>query len=223
MRAFTKFAAALGFGLMGFGLMGFGATAAFADDRDRGDRGGFYDDDDDDDRGRRPQRCETDHDHRGHDATYYDYYPSDRYSTAADNRGGRSDGRYGGDDRYGGGRYGSGRPDICRVDHDHRGHEPRYYDYYPQDRYSRSGGDRRRGYDDGYGYDRGSRVIRRKVYDTRYRARIYLTEEEFYNGGRERRVCTLDVRGPDERYVPYGQLRSIASRECSRRSEIRII
>lgn len=139
-----------------------------------------------------------------------------------------------------GGRYESSRPARCDIDHDHRSHDPRYYDYYPEDRYSRAGpyrgagydGDRR--YDDGYGrgdgyrdgYGRGgSRVIRRQVFDTRYRARIFLVEEEFFGGrgGYGRRVCTLDVRGPDQRYVPYGYVRSLANRACSRRSEIRII
>lgn len=133
--------------------------------------------------------------------------------------------------------YSDYRPDRCDDDHDHRGHEARYYDYYPADRYYRAGPYRGDGYDDrydrgryddrydrGYGgrYDRGSRVIRRDVFNTRYRARIFLVEEEFYTGRGVRRVCTLDVRGPDRRYVPYGYVRSLAYRACSRRSEIRI-
>ena len=146
----------------------------------------------------------------------------------ADDRGDRGRDR-GYDDQ---GRYDDRRPQQCSDDHDHRSHDQRYYDYYPQDRYSRAGyyrGDRyddrfrdRDRYDDRYGY-RGSRVVRSRVFDTRYRARIYLTEEEFNSRGGWRRVCTVEARGPDRRYVPYGQLRSIASRECSRRSEIRIV
>lgn len=173
MRAIWKAVAAAG-----FGVAAFSATAAFADD-DRGRGRGW---DDDRDRGGysdyRPDRCDDDHDHRRHDARYYDYYPADRY--------------------YRAGPYGGG------------------YD----DRYDRGRG---RGYDDRYGYDRGSRVIRRDVFNTRYRARIFLVEEEFYSRRGARRICTLDVRGPDKRYVPYGYVRSLANRACSRRSEIRII
>jgi hypothetical protein len=152
----------------------------------------------------------------------------------ADDHGGRYDDRDRYDDR---------RPDRCDIDHDHRGHEARYYDYYPADRYYRSGpyrggasvtidvGRGGRYYDDYYGgrgryddrYDRrGSRVIDRRTFDTRYRARIVLVEEIFYGRGRDRLVCTVSARGPDARYVPYGQLRSIAARHCSRRAEIRI-
>ena len=45
----------------------------------------------------RPNYCATDHDHRSHDASYYDYYPADQYSRRGDYRS-RSDyrdrGRY---------------------------------------------------------------------------------------------------------------------------------
>lgn len=30
-------------------------------------------------------------------------------------------------------------PVFCPIDHDHRSHDPNYYDYYPGDRYSRAG------------------------------------------------------------------------------------
>lgn len=183
MGALKKTVAAIG-----FAVLAFGAASASADDKgrdgDRGyerDRGGY------DARGdRRPDRCDADHDHRSHDARYYDYYPADRYSRAGDYRrdGDRYDDRY---DRDRGGRY------------DDRGRN-----------------------DDRYGYG-GRRVVKSRVYDTRYRARIYLTEEEFGSRGGYRRVCTLEVRGPERRYVNYGQVRRIASNECSRRAEIRIL
>ncbi|MEQ1931952.1 MAG: hypothetical protein ABL957_15675 [Parvularculaceae bacterium] len=161
-------------------------------------------------------------------------------AASADDRG--RDGDRGGYDKGGGydrGGYDDRQPNRCDSDHDHRGHEPRYYDYYPADRYSRAGDYRRDGdryddrgryddrssggrYDDRYGYG-GRRVLKSRTYDTRYRARIYLTEEEFNSRNGYRRVCTLEVRGPDRRYVSHGQLRSIASRECSRRAEIRVL
>ncbi len=149
----------------------------------------------------------------------------------------RDKGRYGDD-------YDRGRPGRCDVDHDHRSHDARYYDYYPGDRYSRGDyddgrgrdrdGDRWRDRDDDrrwrdrdrddyrYGYDRRSRVVKRRSFDTRYRAQILLVEELFYAGYGQRLVCTVSARGPDARYISHGQLRRIAARNCSRRAEIRI-
>lgn len=152
-------------------------------------------------------------------------------AASADDRG-----RGGGYDRDGRGGYDrDGRgPDRCDDDHDHRSHDPRYYEYHPADRYSRAGDyrggryddryDDRRRYDDRYGYGYGGRrIVKNRVYDTRYRARIHLIEEEFRYRDGYRRVCTVEVRGPDRRYVPYGQARRVAANECSRRAEIRII
>jgi hypothetical protein len=130
------------------------------------------------------------------------------------------------DDRYRGGGY--DRPERCDDDHDHRTHDPRYYDYYPADRYYRAGGyrgdryDDYGRYDDRYGYG-GRRIVKSRVYNTRYHARIHLVEEEIRYRDHYRRICTLDVRGPDRRYVPHGLVRRIAANECSRRAEIRII
>lgn len=45
-----------------FGLLALGATAAFA--------------------GYKPDYCDNDHDHRAHNANYYDYYAKDRYYKA---------------------------------------------------------------------------------------------------------------------------------------------
>lgn len=161
-----------------------------------------------------------------------------------DYRRGRGDDRYedrGGDYRDAG--YRGERPDRCEEDHDHRYHNRNYYDYYPKDRYYRADpefsisvrfGDR------GY-YDRGGSYYDRPYYDQRgyrdhgriisrdrfpirgFRADAIVVEEAFGGGrGYGRFVCTVTARGPDARYVPYGQLRRIANRACSRRSEIRI-
>lgn len=42
----------------------------------------------------RPDYCPRDHDHRSHDASYYDYYPADDYYRAGSYRRGRADDRY---------------------------------------------------------------------------------------------------------------------------------
>ena len=134
------------------------------------------------------------------------------------------------------------RPPYCPVVHDHRVHSANYYDYYPADdyyragdyrrdrdrydrnRYDRSRYDRRdsrdRRYYDGRG--QGSRVVFRDVIPTRGRASIVVVEEIYYGRRRDRRICTVTVRGPDGRYVPYERLRRVAKRRCSRRAEIRI-
>jgi hypothetical protein len=135
-----------------------------------------------------------------------------------------------------------GRPNRCDDDHDHRLHHRNYYDYYPRDRYfnadpqfsiSLNIGDR------GY-YDRGGRYYDRPYYDRRgyrdhgrivnrdrfgisgYRAEAIVIEEAFYGRRGSDLVCTVTARGPDARFVPYGQLRRIANRACSRRADIRI-
>jgi hypothetical protein len=98
-------------------------------------------------------------------------------------------------DDYDGRSYG-GRYDDDRYDRRHRG-----------DRY-----DGRRG---------GSRVVKRRTYDTRYRARIVLVEEVYYSRRGSYLVCTVDVRGRDARYVSNRQVRAIARAGCSHRARIR--
>lgn len=138
------------------------------------------------------------------------------------------------------------RPPHCAIDHDHRVHHHDYYDHHPHDRYYRAqpyasgagvtvrfggpayGAHYRDGryYDGGRDYRRtrahgGSRVVKRRVFDTRYRARIVLVEELFYSRRGRELVCTVSVRGPDARYVPWGRVRSIAARNCSYGAHIR--
>ncbi|MBB5518267.1 hypothetical protein [Amphiplicatus metriothermophilus] len=134
-----------------------------------------------------------------------------------------------------------GRPPYCAIDHDHRAHHHDYYDYHPHDRYYRaepySAGASVTARIGGPDYDgryyegrsdyrrahphRGSKVVKRRVFDTRYRARIVLVEELFYGRRGRDLVCTVSVHGPDARYVPWGRVRSIAARNCSRRAEVR--
>lgn len=138
----------------------------------------------------RPAYCPEDHDHRVHDARYYDYYPADRYSRA----GGYDDRRY--DDR----RYDDRRYDDRRYDD--RRYDDRRYD------------DRR------YGGGRGDRIIQRQEFPTGYRARILLVERAVWNRGREDCICEVSARGPDAQYVSNRQLRRVARSYCSPRSQI---
>lgn len=194
MTSFVKHVAAIA-----LGLATLGGTSAFADDDDNYRRGNG----------------------------------NDRYDDRYDDRRG--------DDRYSDNR-GRGRPAQCNDDHDHRYHQRDYYNYYPKDRYYNAdpefsislsfgkGGSYDRGgryndrpYYDQRGYRDSGRVVNRDVYRIRgYRAEAILVEEAFYNRGGSNLVCTVTARGPDARYVPYGELRRIANRACSRRSDIRI-
>ena len=97
-----------------------------------------------------------------------------------------------------------------------------YYDrghgrYDRRDRYDRYDN---RGRRNGY---RNGRVVNREVFDTRYRARIILTEQVVRSRHGPRLVCTVDARGPQSHRVPNKRLRKIARRECSHRAEVRII
>lgn len=159
----------------------------------------------------------------------------DRYERRGDDH--RYDNRRGDNHRYAG-----RRPDRCELDHDHRIHNRDYYNYYPKDRYYRADPEfsislsfGNRGY-----YDRGGRYYNRPYYDRSgyreygrvvnrdtirlngYRADAILIEEAYPGRRGSDLVCTVTARGPDARYVPYGQLRSVAARYCSRRADIRV-
>lgn len=144
------------------------------------------------------------------------------------------------------------KPAYCSHDHDHRSHAADYYDYYPADKYYRSGPYRDSGfslsirvgdgydrydrYDDryydrdrryrgrrhGYRHDRG-RVVNREVFDTRYRARIILTEEVVRTRRGPRLLCTVRARGPEARYVSERRMHRIARRNCSHRARVRVV
>ena len=57
---------------------------------------------------------------------------------------------------------------------------------------------------------------------TRYRATVFVTEDVVYSRRGPRQVCTVSVRGPEQRYVSGKQLRRIARNHCSRRAVISI-
>ncbi len=133
------------------------------------------------------------------------------------------------------------RPAHCDIDHDHRSHDSNYYDYYAPDRYYRAGayrgtgvnvsvryGDRRhdqrhnaRNYSrSGQGHH--DRVVNRQTFNTRYRARIVLTEK-FVQGRRgPRLVCTVKARGPEAHYVSDRRMHRVANQNCSPRARIRV-
>mgnify|MGYP001271641884 CR=1 FL=1 len=131
------------------------------------------------------------------------------------------------------------KPDPCRINHDHRSHAADYYNYYPGDRYSRSGpyrssgvtvsislGDHdnyRRARDDRSHRQSNSRTLKRRVFNTRYNANIILTEEVVRTRRGPHLICTVDARGPQARYVKNKHLRTVARENCSRRAQVRIV
>lgn len=140
----------------------------------------------------------------------------------------------------------SSKPSFCDVDHDHRSHASNYYDYYSPDKYFRAGAYNGSGFSisfrigDGYDNDRNyrrddrnyrrgdrqgrrGRVVNRQTFNTRYRARVVLTEEIVRSRrGNRRLICTVQARGPEANYVPKRRMRKIANRNCSPRARVRI-
>lgn len=252
MRTILKTAAALLVGLGALGLSTAFADDDDHRDRDHNYRGDDHrSGDDDHERGGRYDRG-RDHDrddHRRYGDRRYDDHGDDRRRSDdhrrrdhdRDDHRRYGDHRYD-DHRYDGRNYRGGRPARCSINHDHRYHDRNYYSFYPRDRYydadpefsislsfgnggyyDRGGRYYDRPYSDRRGYRDQGRVVNREVYRIRgYRAEAVLVEEAYYGRRGSDLVCTVTARGPDARYVPYGQLRSIAARECSRRSDIRV-
>ena len=96
------------------------------------------------------------------------------------------------------------RGDVTLSINFHNAHHSRHYDR----RY-----DRRRN---------ARRVVYRDVFDTRYRARIVLTEEIVHRRKGTRLVCTVRARGPEAGYVSKRRIHRIADRHCSPRARIRV-
>ncbi|NNE42323.1 MAG: hypothetical protein HKN14_15555 [Marinicaulis sp.] len=63
---------------------------------------------------------------------------------------------------------------------------------------------------------------KRQVFQTRYRATIVLNENTVRSRRGFQKVCTVNVRGPQARFVPKKRLRRIAINNCSRRASVRI-
>lgn len=82
----------------------------------------------------------------------------------------------------------------------HNAHHGRYYDHRRSNR----------------------RVVYRDVFQTRYRARIVVTEEIVYRRKGKRLVCTVRARGPEADYVSKRRIHRIADRHCSPRARIRV-
>lgn len=68
----------------------------------------------------------------------------------------------------------------------------------------------------------GRRGVKRQVFQTRFRARIVLTEQRVRTRRGPKRVCTVSARGPQARLVPKKRLRRIARNNCSKRAKIQI-
>ncbi len=150
----------------------------------------------------KPDACRVNHDHRSHAADYYNYYPADDYYRSGPYRN-------------------SGVSFSIRIGDDGYDRRDRHGDYDRHDGYGRRGRHDDYGRRNGYRGDEG-RIVNREVYDTRYRARIILTEEVIRTRHGPRLLCTVDARGPEARYVPNKRLRKIARDNCSRRAEVRI-
>ena len=143
-----------------------------------------------------PAYCPSDHDHRAHDANYYDHYDADRYSRAGDYR---PASRY---DRYGGSRYDTGR----RHYRDRRGYRDRHYRG-------------RRHY-----RPRSEVVFRRNIDLRRFNAYVTVVEENYWTrSGRVQRVCSVVPKGRDAYDVPHRRLSRIARNNCSRYAHIQYL
>ncbi len=100
--------------------------------------------------------------------------------------------------------------------------DDRYHRHSRYDRYDRY--DRRHRYygrRNGYrGYE--ARRVNREVFNTRYRARIVLTEDIIRTRRGPRLVCNVTARGPEARYVSERRMWRVANRHCSRRARINV-
>ena len=79
-----------------------------------------------------------------------------------------------------------------------------------------------RGYYKGAKYGRRGRIVNKQIYDTRYRARIVLTEEVVRGRHGPRLVCFVRARGPEADYVSRRRINRIANRDCSYRARINV-
>lgn len=157
----------------------------------------------------RPAYCNIDHDHRSHNADYYDYYDQDRYYRAGPYRSPHQSSGVSFSITFGDG-YSSGR----RYGNDHRA-DRRYNER------RRSRRNNQRGKNHGY-RGRDGRIVNRQVFDTRYQARIVLVEEVVRTRKGRRLVCTVKARGQEASYVSKRRMRRIANNNCSPRARINV-
>ncbi len=163
----------------------------------------------------RPDYCSIDHDHRSHNAKYYDYYDHDKYYRAGPYR---SSGRNSGVSfsiTFGDGYYDDDRHTDRRRSSHH------YNDRRHSDRHNDDRRDYRRGKNHGY-RGREGRIVNRQVFDTRHRARIVLIEEVVRTRRGPRLVCSVEARGREAGYVSKRRMRRIANNNCSPRARINV-
>ena len=67
-----------------------------------------------------------------------------------------------------------------------------------------------------------SKVIKKKSFNTRHRARILLVEEVVKTRRGPRFLCTVEARGKERHYVSKRRLKRIANYNCSPRARVKI-
>ena len=150
----------------------------------------------------KPDFCDNDHDHRSHHSNYYDHYEHDRY--------------------YRAGPYRSSGVSFSITFGDGYDSDRQYYS--DRQRYGERRYDRRSNrYAKRHGYrGRDGRILNRKVFDTRHRARIVLVEEVVRTRRGPRLVCTVEARGREANYVSKRRMHRIANNHCSPRARIKV-
>lgn len=110
---------------------------------------------------------------------------------------------------------------IGSRDSDRRRATDRRGDSYGQGEYRRTGYSER-GYKGKRNRNRGSKLLRTESYRSKYRAKIILKEELYYDRYNKTKVCTVQAYGPEQNYVSKRRLKRIAKNYCSYGSKIRI-
>ncbi len=162
----------------------------------------------------KPAYCNINHDHRSHNANYYDYYPQDNYYRAGPYRSPHKSSGVSfsitiGDGYSNGRRYRDGRHADRRYNNQRRSDRGNYRR------------NNQRGKNHGY-RGRDGRIVNRQVFNTRYQARIVLVEEAVRTRNGPRLVCTVKARGREANHVSNRRMRRIANNNCSPRARIKV-
>ncbi|VAW08406.1 hypothetical protein MNBD_ALPHA05-360 [hydrothermal vent metagenome] len=171
----------------------------------------------------KPAYCNIGHDHRSHNADYYDYYQQDKYYRAGPYRSPHKSSGVSLSITIGNG-YSSGRRYRDGRHAERRYNDQRNYRRNNNQRRSDRGNYRRnnqRGKNHGY-RGRDGRIVNRQVFDTRYQARIVLVEEAVRTRNGPRLVCTVKARGREANHVSNRRMRRIANNNCSPRARINV-